>query len=184
MVTTAPTATLAAVICEDDAVVAAALIATLKGLYGFDVVAAVASGDDVVAAASRTRPAVVVVDLALAGEAGLGIVPALREVAPGCAVVVLVPRPFGRLRASAEEVGAMALVELSDLRALRRCLEQVHRRAHADACPSCPAARPAATSASSVIGRSHIRTEGQTRLVRLGIEPGTGRPPSSPSGHG
>lgn len=184
MVTTPAAAVLAAVVCEDDTVMEAALIDTLNGLYAFDVVAAVTSGDEAVAAVARTQPNVVVLDLALAGEAGLRIVPALREAAPACAVVVLVPSPFGRLRASAEEAGAMALVELEDLRPLRRCLEQVHLRAHAESCPSCPAARPTSTGPSSGPARSEVRIEGHTGVVRPGVDPSTGRPPSSPSGRG
>lgn len=185
MVTTPVAApTLAAVVCEDDTVMATALVDTLNGLYGFDLVAAVASGQDAVAAVARTQAHVVVLDLALAGEAGLGIVPALREAAPACAVVVLVPTPFRRLRASAEDAGAMALVELDDLRPLRRCLEQVHLRAHAESCPSCPATRPAPTGPSSGSARSEFRIEGHTGVVRPGVDPSTGQPPSSPSGGG
>lgn len=176
----APPAPLVAVVCEDDAVVATALIDTLNGLFGFDVVAAVDSGDEAVAAAARTKPDVVVVDLALAGEAGLGIVAAVVEASPQSAVVVLVPSPFGRLRASAEEAGAMALVELSDLRLLRRCLEQIHINAHAQSCPSCPAARPATTAAAGP-ARSQITTR-PSPVLRPGTDPATGRPSSASSG--
>lgn len=176
------TAALAAVICEDDTLAATALVDTLNGLYGFEVVALVTSGDDVVAATARTQPNVVVVDLALAGEAGLRIVAALREAAPGCAVVVLVASPFGRLRASAEDAGAMALVEMDDLRPLRRCLEQVHLRSHAENCPSCPAARPPGTAAAVSDARSDVRASGQISVQQPGVDPSTGRPPSSSSG--
>lgn len=137
-------ATLAAVICEDDIVVADALVDILNGLFDFDVVAIVDSGDDAVAAAASTRPDVVVVDLALGGGSGLRIVPALLQAAPDCAVVVLVPYQFGQLRTDARDAGAMELMELTDLRPLLRCLEQIHLEAHPESCPSCPARPPAA----------------------------------------
>lgn len=171
-------ATLAAVVCEDDAALAAALVDTLHGLYGFDVVASVECGDDAVSAVAAAAPDVVVVDLALAGEAGLGVVPALRAAAPECAVVVIVPDGFAALRAPAHAFGAMALVEQGDLRPLRRCLEALHVRAHADACPSCPATRPASTAAASDPARSRVRIHA-SEVGGPEIDTATGAPPSS-----
>jgi len=137
MVTTSP---LRAVICEDDQVVREALIDTINGLYGVEIRATLTTGAETVAAAAGARPDLVVVDLALTGTWGLRIVPRLIEVAPNAMVVALVPAPFGSLRGEAEAAGAAALVELSDLRPLRRCLERLHTTAHADLhCPCCPA---------------------------------------------
>lgn len=169
---------MAAVVCEDDAVVAAALVDTLNGLFGFDVVARVDSGDDALAAVARAKPDIVVVDLALAGDRGLRIVTDLRKAAPDCAVVVVVPYRFGGLRASAEEAGAMALMELSDLRPLRPCLERIHIRAHAESCPSCPALRPPSTAPSTDQARSRV-TIHSSDVTRSGFDPSKGGPSSS-----
>lgn len=138
-----------ALVCEDDPVVAAALVDTINGLFGIAVLATLSSGAETVAAAAGARPDLVVVDLALADGWGLAIVPRLREVAPGTPVVVLVPEPFAGLRAEAVAMGAMALIDLSDLRPLRGCLTQVRAMAHAGAgCSCCPSTGSSSTSSN------------------------------------
>ena len=157
-------------ICEDDTAVASALVDTLNGLYGFDVLASVESAADAVTATEQAQPDIVVVDLSLSAEAGLRIVASLQRAAPDCAVVVVVPPPFGRLRASAERAGAMALVELTDLRPLRHCLEQLHTRSHAEPCPCCPT-RPSASTASNADQRRPQATIRAGVVVRPGLHP-------------
>lgn len=171
-------ATLTAVVCEDDAVVAAALVDTVDGMFGFEVVARVDSGDDALAAVARVKPDIVVLDLAVAGDSGLRIVADLRRAAAACAVVVVVPYRFGGLRASAEEAGAMALMELTDLRPLRACLERIHISAHAESCPSCPALRPPSTAPSTDPARSRVTIHSRD-VTRPGFGPTTGGPSSS-----
>ena len=170
--------TLTAVICEDDTAVASALVDTLNGLYGFDVVASVESAADAVTATEQAQPDIVVVDLSLSAEAGLRIVTSLQRAAPDCAVVVVVPPPFGRLRASAERAGAMALVELTDLRPLRHCLEQLHTRSHVEPCPCCPT-RLSASTASTADQRRPQATIRAGGVVRPGLDPATGGGSSS-----
>ncbi len=179
---------LGAVICEDDPVVAAALVDTINGLYGIEVLATLTSGDETIAAAAGARPDLVVVDLALAVPWGLGIVPRLIEVAPGAIVVVLVPEPFGGLRGAAVDAGAAALVELSDLRPLRACLERLHARVHAPVgCPCCAATGP--SSARSGAGGSGTGEAGAMVSIRQteAVEPDRNPPTdggSSPTGRG
>lgn len=155
-----------AVICEDDAVAATALVDTLSGLFGFSVAAVVATGAEALAAAGALTPELVVIDLALAGERGLGIISALVEASPATTVVALIPARFAALRADAREAGARELVELGDLRPLRRCLERLHAAAHGANCPTCPAARPPGTAAASDHSRSRLNIDGGVGVVR------------------
>lgn len=127
---------LVAVICEDDPALAAALADTVTHLYGLRLAATVASAAEAIEAAGLAKPDLVVIDLALAGEVGLGVIDRLREAAPGCAVVVLVPPAFVGLQPEAVASGAMTLVESSDLRSLQCCIEHL-TEAHGDACHSC-----------------------------------------------
>jgi ActR/RegA family two-component response regulator len=133
-VTQAPA--LLAVICEDDAVLATALGDTVTHLYGLEVAAVVASASEAIVAAERSKPGLVVIDLALAGELGLDVISALHAAAPGCAVVVVVPPAFATLQFDAVASGAMTLVESSDLRPLQCCIEHL-TQVHGDACRSC-----------------------------------------------
>jgi len=130
------TPALLAVICEDDAALATALGDTVTHLYGLEVAAAVASASEAIVAAERSKPGLVVIDLVLAGELGLGVVSALRAAAPECAVVVVVPPAFITLQLDAVASGAMTLVESSDLRPLQCCIEHL-TQVHGDDCRSC-----------------------------------------------
>lgn len=127
---------LLAVICQDDGALATAIKDTVTYLYGLQVAATVASATEAIAAAERSKPDLVVIDLVLAGELGLGVVSALRAAAPGCAVVVVVPPAFITLQLDAVASGAMTLVESSDLRPLQCCIEHL-TEVHGDACRSC-----------------------------------------------
>lgn len=127
---------LVAVICEDDPGLTTALSDTLTHLYRVEIAASVSSAADVTAATARCRADLVVIDLALAGEQGLGVIAALHDAAPGCAVVVVVPPAFVGLQAEAVASGAMTLVESSDLRPLQCCIEHL-TQVHGDACRSC-----------------------------------------------
>lgn len=127
---------LVAVICEDDPALATALADTVVHLYGLRLAAAVASAAEAVAAVGLAKPDLVVIDLALAGDVGLGVIATLQEAAPGCAVVVVVPPAFVGLQPEAVASGAMTLVESSDLRSLQCCIEHL-TEVHGDACRSC-----------------------------------------------
>lgn len=88
-----------AIICEDDPSLLRALADTITYLYGLDLMATVTSAAEAIRVSAKIQPDLAVIDLALADSAGLGVVAALQEVAPRCAVVIVVPpglrRPSG-----------------------------------------------------------------------------------------
>lgn len=127
---------LVAVICEDDPGLVTALATTVTHLYGVRLAASVTSAPEATAATALCRPDLVVIDLALAGEHGLGVIGVLHDASPGCAVVVVVPPAFVGLQADAVASGAMTLVESSDLRPLQCCIEHL-TQVHGDDCRSC-----------------------------------------------
>jgi len=79
-----------AVVCEDDQVLAAALAAVLLA-EGVRVVAWVQRGSDLAAAVRRHDPAVMVVDAALLGVAGAGLLVELRAVSRAKLVALCPP---------------------------------------------------------------------------------------------
>lgn len=97
---------------------------------GFTIVATLESAEALLRAAGGTQANVILLDLSLAGVAGVRIVPALLTVAPGCAVILL--SPFGGLRGAAVEAGAYDLVDPSDLRDLERCLDRLSTETRVD----------------------------------------------------
>lgn len=92
-------------------------------LCGVDVVDIAGEVRDVVERVRPLRPDLIVLELALAGASGLGIVPALIATVPGTAVVLL--SAFGSLREDALRAGAYDLVDCDDLRELRRCVRRL-----------------------------------------------------------
>jgi two-component system response regulator DesR len=76
-------------IAEDMQILRDTLVAVLGLEDDLEVVAEVASGNDVVAAALRTRPDVALMDIDLPGLDGLSAATALREQLPQCRVLVL-----------------------------------------------------------------------------------------------
>lgn len=90
---------------------------------GFETAGAVTSPAEALVATGGCEPDVVVLDLALTGELGLGAVQALHAVAPKCAVVVV--SSFDTMRPAALQAGAYDFVGLSDLRLLERCMRRL-----------------------------------------------------------
>jgi hypothetical protein len=82
---------------------------------------------DIPTAVGRLRPDLLVLELALAGARGLGIVPAVLDAAPGCRVVLV--STFDKLRAPALEAGAYDLVGRDDFRDLEQCLRRLQAEA-------------------------------------------------------
>jgi ActR/RegA family two-component response regulator len=117
--TVPPTAPLQAVVYDGDASSrrAAAVIVERSGM---EVIYDGGGADDIVDHVRALRPDLIVLELALAGTCGLGIVPALLAAAPGSAVVLL--SPFAALRDAALGAGACDLVDGDDLRELRRAV--------------------------------------------------------------
>jgi DNA-binding NarL/FixJ family response regulator len=110
-----------ALVCDDDPVTSRAVEAILRHC-GFSVLPTVCSATEGIAAVTRDAPDLVVVDLATAGERGLGTVEMFGQAQPGCRIVVL--SAFESLRLPALAAGAYAFLttSASDLRDLERCL--------------------------------------------------------------
>ena len=81
-------------LAEDQAMVRGALAALLRLDGNFEVVAEVARGDEVAAAALKTRPDVALLDIEMPGGDGLSAAKAVHECMPSCRVVILTT--FGR----------------------------------------------------------------------------------------
>ncbi len=81
-------------LAEDQAMVRGALTALLRLDGNFEVVAEVARGDEVVAAALKTQPDVALLDIEMPGGDGLSAAQALHERLPTCRILILTT--FGR----------------------------------------------------------------------------------------
>ncbi|MFF5209208.1 DNA-binding response regulator [Streptosporangium sp. NPDC000396] len=86
-------------VAEDMRILREALVGLLELEDGIEVVAELGSGDDIVRAALEHRPQVAIIDIELPGLDGLSAAAQLRDLLPGCRVLVLtgVGRP-GNLR--------------------------------------------------------------------------------------
>lgn len=97
-------------LADDQALIRSALAALLELNDGFEVVALVGRGDEVVAAAQRVQPDVALLDIEMPGLDGLAAASALAAKVPTCRVAILTT--FGRpgyLR-RAMESGALGFV--------------------------------------------------------------------------
>jgi len=115
-------------LADDQALVRGALAALLSMEDDLDVVAEVARGDEVVAAARETKPDVAVLDIEMPGIDGIAAAAALHSEVPGCRVLMVTT--FGRpgyLR-RAMEAGASGFV-VKDVPAEQ--LADAIRRVHA-----------------------------------------------------
>lgn len=81
-------------LAEDQTMFRTALASLLDLESDFEVVAQVARGDEIVAAAREAQPDVALLDIEMPGGSGLAVVPQLRRELPDCAVVMLTT--FGR----------------------------------------------------------------------------------------
>lgn len=81
-------------LADDQALVRGALAAMLSLEQDIEVVAEVGSGDEVVPAATRTRPDVALLDVQMPGKDGLAAADELRTAVPNCRVVMCTT--FGR----------------------------------------------------------------------------------------
>jgi two-component system response regulator DesR len=81
-------------IAEDQRMMRSALTTLLDLEADLTVIGGVERGDEVVAAAVRLRPDVVLLDIELPGRSGLEVIAPLLEAVPGCDVVVVTT--FGR----------------------------------------------------------------------------------------
>lgn len=88
------TAPITILIAEDQRMMRSALTTLLDLEADLTVIGGVERGDEVVAAAERLRPDVVLLDIELPGRSGLDVIAPLLEAVPGCDVVVVTT--FGR----------------------------------------------------------------------------------------
>ena len=116
-----------ALVCDDEPAGRRAVEAILRRC-GFAVITTALSATEGLKSATASPVDVVVVDLALTGERGLGMIQAFRQAQPDCAVVVL--SPFESLRTPAMAAGAYAFVATwrSDPQSLERCLGEAADR--------------------------------------------------------
>jgi ActR/RegA family two-component response regulator len=105
----------ALLLCGDATVPCDALLRTVAAA-GVEVVAHEHRWPEAVHLAADLAPDVAIVDLAVAGSAGVRIVSVLHSALPGCEVVVLSPLP--ELDAAARDAGACEVVRPNDLRPL------------------------------------------------------------------
>ncbi len=157
---------LRALLLEDDPQMTAALIAHLQRTGAFQVPMVADSAIEAIDGAARFRPAVIVVDIALAGDAGLRILSAFRDVAPHASVFVITPLPG--LRPAGIASGAREVVEPSDLRPLCHLLPAALEEASVG-CTCCPT-----TAATTVTLRATAR--GSSAVVDGGYEDLTSSP--------
>ncbi|WP_350346769.1 response regulator transcription factor [Agromyces sp. G08B096] len=93
-------------IAEDQRLMRTALTALLDLEPDLTVIGGVEHGDEVVAAARRLRPDVVLLDIELPGRSGLDLIVPLRTAVPDCSVIVVTT--FGRPGYLARALGAGA----------------------------------------------------------------------------
>jgi DNA-binding NarL/FixJ family response regulator len=79
----------ARILVVDDHPLTREALAALLRSHGFELAGLAADGEEAIAAAARTQPDLVLLDLLMPGLDGLSALPRLREAAPGCEVVVL-----------------------------------------------------------------------------------------------
>lgn len=114
-----------AVVCEDDRS-DARVAGVVLGACGYDVVAEARLASEAVQLAAVWQPDVVVLDIHLLGMSGVEVLPLLRDVAPGAAVIVYTADDSTFDDAVAG--GAHAIVDKTDPRALGELLDRLQGR--------------------------------------------------------
>jgi two-component system response regulator DesR len=115
-------------LADDQGLLLDALAAALDLQPDLHVVASVRSGDEVVAAARRTRPDVALLDVQMPAADGLSVAARLRDELPGCRVVILTTFARAGYLHRADEAGAVGFI-VKDA-PLERIVDTV-RRVHA-----------------------------------------------------
>ena len=114
-------------VADDHAIVKEGLVSLLKE-HGFDVVAAVGDGHELLETAKRVRPDAIVTDLSMPGLSGIDVLQRLRSAGIDSKVIVLTMHHDAEMAARALRAGASAfLLKLSAgdelLTAIRQALE-------------------------------------------------------------
>jgi len=93
------------VVADDHTIVREGLVGLLRD-HQFDVVGSVGDGRQLLDAAKRHRPDVIVTDISMPGLSGLQVMPQLRTVSPDTRVIVLTMHEDAELAARALRAGA------------------------------------------------------------------------------
>ena len=109
---------------EDNEVYRSTLELLLDGRAGLEIVGSVADGDDAAAAAERLEPAVVLMDFRLPGLDGAQATAAVREAAPGVAVLCLTAEATDADRQAVLGAGAVGLIEKG--RSIEDLVQAIH----------------------------------------------------------
>jgi DNA-binding NarL/FixJ family response regulator len=109
---------------EDNEVYRSTLELLLDGRAGLEIVGSVADGLDAAAAAERLEPAVVLMDFRLPGLDGAQATAAVREAAPGVAVLCLTAEATDADRQAVLEAGAVGLIEKG--RSIEDLVQAIH----------------------------------------------------------
>ena len=115
---------LCAIVCEASPRTQRAIAASMER-HGIRLALVAPSITTVLRETSILLPDVVVVDVALAGVDGVGVIRRMLDASPGCTVVLLAP--FDTLREAAIAAGAHHFVLHDDLEELETCLERLAR---------------------------------------------------------
>jgi DNA-binding NarL/FixJ family response regulator len=114
-------------IIDDHAIVRAGLRMLIESRQNLEVVGETGCGADALASISRARPDIILLDLDLAGEKGLDLIPDLIAASANSRVIILTGMRDSQAHRSAVRAGAMGLV-LKDKAAevLIKAIERVH----------------------------------------------------------
>ena len=96
-------------VADDHAIVKEGLVSLLKG-HDFDVVGSVSNGQELLDAAVRLRPDLIVTDLSMPGLSGLDVLTRLKEARVESKVLVLTMHDDAELAARAMRAGASAFL--------------------------------------------------------------------------
>lgn len=98
-------------VADDDQAVRCLLVAIIDGADGFCVAGEAADGHEALAETLRSRPDIVLLDLAMPNRSGLDALPDIREAAPAAIVVVLSGFSADAVAARAIALGADLYLE-------------------------------------------------------------------------
>lgn len=127
MAQTPPSGTIRILLVDDHAIIREGLRLLLGSQPAMLVVDEAGNGAEAVAAAEREQPDIILLDIALAGEDGLELLPRLSSVAPRARALVLTSATDHETHARAMRLGAMGLVSKDKVGAvLIKAVEKVY----------------------------------------------------------
>lgn len=117
-----------ALVCDDDPLTRQ-VVTDLLTDNGFDVLAELETAPPVIELARAIQPEVVVLDVSLMGMTGIEAIPAVRDAAPDCSIIVF--SAFDSVRSEALAAGAAAVVDKTQPDELHRVLAEIVRERNA-----------------------------------------------------